>query len=151
MVLADFVSKNCSVYPIDGEKRCNDFDAPLSAYLFFRLQQNESVVHTAPPRDYNPYSFKLPSAFLTNGRRLQPTWRLSIQWRDSKHKTGSNRFRSYISVYKLQEHSFALYIRHFPLWALGWRLLSLRKKPFSQLYFPDIFLRFPLRTWAKQR
>lgn len=41
------------------------------------------------------------------------TWSHYTQWQTSIYKSGSNRFRSYVSLYKLKKHSFALYIRHF--------------------------------------
>ncbi len=68
------------------------------------------------------------------------TWHVCIQWQPPKHKTGSNRFRSYISAYKLQKHSLALYIRHFTQQLVGCRPLSLRKKARFDGYIPVSFL-----------
>lgn len=95
--------------------------------------------------------FPAASCLFNKGVAPAATWRICIQWQTSKYKTGSNRFRSYISVYKLQKHSFALYIRHFTQQLVGCRLLSLRKKPLNTVIFLWAFCSFPVSNMGKAK
>lgn len=104
----------------------------VSAVRFTPSVRN--LPRSAPSRPRPVLPGPLPAS-LSRWAVPERTWCTRGQWQTPKHKTGSNRFRSYISAYKLQKTLVC--IIHSPFYAATRRLLCViapGKKKQKQTY-----------------